>query len=105
MTRKTTRLTESQLKQMIKESVNEMLKESEYADDKYYEYEEIVENLKSSYKEYSNAIHDLQKWYLVNVEGGKDMYNSYAGKYGGEAIAMLRQSFNILGNMLEVEDD
>ena len=105
MAKKLIRLGKGDLHRIIKESVNNVIKESSYAGDKYYEYEEIIENLESSYKEYSNAIRDLQEWYLNNIEGGKDMYNSYAGKYGDEAIALLRQSFNRLGSMLEVEED
>ncbi len=95
-------INEAQLRAIVKESVNKVLKESESAD---VEYQDILTTLGSSYDEYSNAIRDLQKWYLINVEGGKDMYNSYAGKYGDEAIALLRQSLNRLGDMLKVDAD
>jgi hypothetical protein len=100
------KLNESQLRKIIKESVNKALNESlsDYDGDNYEEYEEIIERLNDSYDEYQNAISELQSWYLKNIEQSDDMYNSYAGKYGDEAKNLLQQSYNRLGNMLKDED-
>lgn len=105
MAKKIFKLTESDLHSIIQESVKNILKESSYKGDNYYEYEEIMEQLESSCDEYENAISNLQKWYLTNIEKGSDMYNSYAGKYGDEAKYLLSQSYSRLGNMLEIEEE
>ena len=99
------RLTESDLHKIVKESVKRTLKESSYIGDEYYQYEEIMERLNSSYDEYETAISELQQWYLTNVEKGSNMYNSYAGKYGDEAKHLLAQSYKRLGSMVEVEEE
>ena len=100
------KINETQLRKIIKESVKTALNESlsDYDGENYEEYEEIMERLNDSYKEYRNTISELQLWYLKNVEHSNDMYNSYPGKYGDEAKELLRQSYNRLGNMLNVED-
>jgi hypothetical protein len=100
------KINESQLRKIIQESVKTALNESlsDYDGDNYEEYEEIIERLNDSYDEYQNAISELQSWYLKNIEQSDDMYNSYAGKYGGEAKNLLQQSYSRLGNMLKDED-
>lgn len=103
--KKRIKLTENRLNRIIKQSVKKTLKESLYNGDNYYEYEEIIERLNSTYDEYEDAISELQEWYLSNMEEGYDMHSSYAGKYGDEAKRLLRESYNRLGSMLNVEED
>lgn len=106
MESKKIKISESKLKQIVAESVRKVLNESvKYNGDNLEEYEEIIEIIDDSYGHLCDGIQRLQKWYLINVEGGKDMYNSYAGKYGDESLSMLRDAYNRLGSMLDVEDD
>ncbi|MCQ2094822.1 MAG: hypothetical protein MJY81_07505 [Bacteroidaceae bacterium] len=94
------RLTEPQLQRVIKESVKNVLNEvaDTYDCD---EHNELIEEVRSGAYELQNAIRNLAKYYLANVEGDNDMYNSYAGKYSEEAQRLINYAISRLGNMME----
>ena len=97
------KLSENDLHIIIKESVNKILNESSYSGENYDEYEELIDILNEQFDGIIDTISQLQTWYLNNVEGHGDMYNSYAGKYGSEAKHLINMAYKKLGSMLNVE--
>lgn len=88
------RLTESDLHKIIKKSVNRVLNEKYDPYENGDEYEEITDRLYDAYQEYISAIRALQKFHFRMDDSTSDMYNSYAGKYGDEAIQLAQRSYN-----------
>ena len=68
------------------------------------EYEEISDRLYDAYQEYISAIRALQEFHFRMDDSASDMYNSYAGKYGDEAIKLAQSSYN-RASQLYLSDD
>jgi hypothetical protein len=70
--------------------------------------QEIKDELEEAYDNYIAAIRRLQKFrYDVDDEAahGYDMYNSYAGKYGDEAISLAQRSINRAWRLVYEDED
>lgn len=99
MTKQTIRLKESNLHRIVKESVNNIIKE---AYDPYEDgdvYEDLLDNLDSAYNDYLDAIKKIQLFVFEHDDTANDMYNSRAGKYGDEAKNLLGQSYNRISQL------
>ena len=88
------RLTESQLHNVIKESVKKVLRE-EYDSS---EYEGLIDKVLYACSDAVNAIKKLQEYYANNVN------DSYARKNGDKSIALIRQAYKTLCFMLCLEE-
>ena len=99
------KLTENDIRKIVKSSVSRIINEAYNPDENQDEYEEIVERLKSAYDEYVSAMRELQKFNFSMDDSAPDMYNSYAGKYGDEAIEIAKSSYNAISKLFFDSDE
>lgn len=100
MKKQTIRLKESDLNRIVKESVNNIIKE---AYDPYEDggvYEELLDDLDSAYNNYLDAIKKIQQFVFEHDDTANDMDNSLAGKCGEEAKNLLVQSYDRISQLL-----
>lgn len=99
MKKQTIRLKESDLNRIVKESVNNIIKE---AFDPYEDrgvYEDLLDDLDSAYNDYLDAINKFQQFFFEHDDTANDMYNSLAEKYGEEAKNLLVQSYDRISKL------
>lgn len=99
MKKQTIRLKESDLNRIVKESVNNIIKE---AYDPYEDrgvYEDLLDDLDSAYNNYLDAIKKIQQFVFEHDDTANDMDNSLAGKYGEEAKNLLVQSYDRISQL------
>lgn len=99
MKKQTIRLKESDLNRIVKESVNNIIKE---AFDPYEDrgvYEDLLDDLESAYNDYLDAINKIQQFVFEHDDTANDMDNSLAGKYGEEAKNLLVQSYDRISKL------
>lgn len=99
MKKQTIRLKESDLNKIVKESVNNIIKE---AFDPYKDggvYGDLLDDLESAYNDYFDAINKIQQFFLEHDDTANDMDNSLAGKYGEEAKNLLVQSYDRISKL------
>ena len=99
MKKQTLRLKESDLNRIVKDSVNNIIKE---AYDPYEDrgvYEDLLDDLESAYNDYLDAINKIQQFVFEHDDNANDMYNSLAGKYGEEAKNLLVQSYDRISQL------
>ena len=99
MKRQTIRLKESDLNRIVKESVNNIIKE---AYDPYKDggvYGDLLDDLESAYNDYLDAINKIQQFFFEHDDTANDMDNSLAGKYGEEAKNLLVQSYDRISKL------
>lgn len=99
MKKQTIRLKESDLNRIVKESVNNIIKE---AFDPYKDggvYGDLLDDLESAYNNYLDAINKIQQFFLEHDDTANDMDNSLAGKYGEEAKNLLVQSYDRISKL------
>ena len=99
------KLTENDIRKIVKGSVSRIINEAYDPYENQDEYEEIVERLDSAYDEYVSAMRELQKFHFNMDDSAPDMYNSYAGKYGEEAIEIARRSYNAISKLFFDSDE
>lgn len=100
MKKQTIRLKESDLNRIVKESVNNIIKE---AYDPYKDggvYGDLLDDLESAYNDYLDAINKIQQFFFEHDDTANDMDNSLAGKYGEEAKNLLVQSYDRISKLL-----
>lgn len=100
MKKQTIRLKESDLNRIVKESVNNIIKE---AYDPYEDggvYGDLLDDLDSAYNNYLDAIKKIQQFVFEHDDTANDMDNSLAGKYGEEAKNLLVQSYDRISQLL-----
>lgn len=99
MKKQTIRLKESDLNRIVKESVNNIIKE---AFDPYEDrgvYEDLLDDLESAYNDYLDAINKIQQFVFEHDDTANDMDNSLAGKYGEESKNLLVQSYDRISKL------
>ena len=99
MKKQTIRLKESDLNRIVKESVNNIIKE---AYDPYKDggvYGDLLDDLESAYNDYLDAINKIQQFFVEHDDTANDMDNSLAGKYGEEAKNLLVQSYDRISKL------
>lgn len=99
MKKQTIRLKESDLNRIVKESVNNIIKE---AYDPYKDggvYGDLLDDLESAYNDYLDAINKIQQFFFEHDDTANDMDNSLAGKYGEEAKNLLVQSYDRISKL------
>lgn len=99
MKKQTIRLKESDLNRIVKESVNNIIKE---AYDQYKDggvYGDLLDDLESAYNDYLDAINKIQQFFFEHDDTANDMDNSLAGKYGEEAKNLLVQSYDRISKL------
>lgn len=99
MKKQTIRLKESDLNRIVKESVNNIIKE---AYDPYEDggvYGDLLDDLESAYNDYLDAINKIQQFFFEHDDTANDMDNSLAGKYGEEAKNLLVQSYDRISKL------
>ena len=99
MKKQTIRLKESDINRIVKESVNNIIKE---AFDPYEDrgvYGDLLDDLESAYNDYFDAINKIQQFFLEHDDTANDMDNSLAGKYGEEAKNLLVQSYDRISKL------
>lgn len=99
MKKQTIRLKESDLNRIVKESVNNIIKE---AYDPYEDggvYGDLLDGLESAYNDYLDAINKIQQFFFEHDDTANDMDNSLAGKYGEEAKNLLVQSYDRISKL------
>ena len=99
MKKQTIRLKESDLNRIVKESVNNIIKE---AYDPYKDggvYGDLLDDLESAYNDYLDAINKIQQFFFEHDDTANDMDNSLAGKYGEEAKNLLVQSYDRISQL------
>lgn len=99
MKKQTIRLKESDLNRIVKESVNNIIKE---AFDPYKDggvYGDLLDDLESAYNDYLDAINKIQQFFFKHDDTANDMDNSLAGKYGEEAKNLLVQSYDRISKL------
>ena len=99
MKKQTIRLKESDLNRIVKESVNNIIKE---AYDPYEDggvYGDLLDDLESAYNDYLDAINKIQQFFFEHDDTANDMDNSLAGKYGEESKNLLVQSYDRISKL------
>lgn len=99
MKKQTIRLKESDLNRIVKESVNNIIKE---AFDPYEDrgvYEDLLDDLESAYNDYLDAINKIQQFFFEHDDTANDMDNSLARKYGEESKNLLVQSYDRISKL------
>lgn len=99
MKKQTIRLKESDLNRIVKESVNNIIKE---AYDPYKDggvYGDLLDDLESAYNDYLDAINKIQQFFFEHDDTANDMDNSLAEKYGEEAKNLLVQSYDRISQL------
>ena len=99
MKKQTIRLKESDLNRIVKESVNNIIKE---AYDPYKDggvYGDLLHDLESAYNDYLDTINKIQQFFFEHDDTANDMDNSLAGKYGEEAKNLLVQSYDRISKL------
>lgn len=99
MKKQTIRLKESDLNRIVKESVNNIIKE---AYDPYKDggvYGDLLDDLESAYNDYLDAINKIQQFFFEHDDTANDMDNSLAGKYGEEAKNLFVQSYDRISKL------
>lgn len=99
MKKQTIRLKESDLNRIVKDSVNNIIKE---AFDPYEDrgvYEDLLADLEFAYNDYLDAINKIQQFVFEHDDTANDMDNSLAGKYGEEAKNLLVQSYDRISKL------
>ena len=99
MKKQTIRLKESDLNRIVKESVNNIIKE---AYDPYKDggvYGDLLDDLESAYNDYLDAINKIQQFFSEHDDTANDMDNSLAGKYGEESKNLLVQSYDRISKL------
>lgn len=99
MKKQTIRLKESDLNRIVKESVNNIIKE---AYDPYKDggvYGDLLDDLESAYNDYLDAINKIQQFFFEHDDTANDMDNSLARKYGEEAKNLLVQSYDRISQL------
>ena len=99
MKKQTIRLKESDLNRIVKESVNNIIKE---AYDPYKDggvYGDLLDDLESAYNDYLDAINKIQQFFFEHDDTANDMDNSLAGKCGEEAKNLLVQSYDRISKL------
>ena len=99
MKKQTIRLKESDLNRIVKESVNNIIKE---AYDPYEDggvYGDLLDDLESAYNDYLDAINKIQQFFFEHDDTANDMDNSLAEKYGEDAKNLLVQSYDRISKL------
>lgn len=99
MKKQTIRLKESDLNRIVKESVNNIIKEAYDPYEDHGVYEDLLDDLDSAYNNYLDAIKKIQQFVFEHDDTANDMDNSLAGKYGEEAKNLLVQSYDRISQL------
>ena len=99
MKKQTIRLKESDLNRIVKESVNNIIKESYDPYEDGGVYGDLLDDLESAYNDYLDAINKIQQFFFEHDDTANDMDNSLAGKYGEEAKNLLVQSYDRISKL------